>query len=96
MPVGSRFRELVKQYFKRCPSLSELPPTLAELLRVIGITRADARMLTKDRPYYFGARLAQAWPKAFPSGQERPADVSHWNNQSKVFTKSLYLLKKGT
>jgi hypothetical protein len=80
---------LVRNYFRRHP---ELPDTLSKLLHTIGLTPADAALLRKVYgPHYWGARMAQAWPKAFPSGQALPATISMWNNLSKALGGSLNL-----
>jgi len=82
-----RADKLVRNYLgRRLP----LPGTLTELLRAIGLTPADARLLRQAYgPHYWGARMAQAWPKAFPSGQARPAMFSTWNNLSNALKYSL-------
>src|SRR6516165_7271736 len=84
-----RADKLVRNYLgRRLP----LPGTLTELLRAIGLTPADARLLRQAYgPHYWGARMAQAWPKAFPSGQALPATISMWNNLSKALGGSLNL-----
>jgi hypothetical protein len=94
-PAGKPIRKarradkLVRNYLRRH---LPLPDTLAELLRAIGLTPADARLLRQAYgPHYWGARMAQAWPKAFPSGQARPAVISTWNNLSNVLGRSLNL-----
>jgi hypothetical protein len=82
---------LVRNYFRRHP---ELPDTLSALLRAIGLTPADAALLRKVYGrYYFLWRYAQAWPKAFPSGQASPAMISTWNNLGKALKVSLNLAR---
>jgi hypothetical protein len=73
----------VRHYFKRHRLVESdyLPQTLAELLRAMGLTARDGRMLEEIcGEYYFPARYAQSRPKPFPSGQASPAWASTWNN----------------
>jgi hypothetical protein len=89
----------VKRYFRNHPrpTLENLPATLGELLRAIGLTAADARALSaKFGRYYFRARIKHAWPALFPPGQEKPAVTSTWNNIGRAFerSQSLYLKEK--
>ena len=87
-----RADKIVRRYLARHP---ELPETLAELVRAIGLTAADARLLVEIYgPYYFLMRYAQAWPKPFPLGQTSPASLSMWNNTSKALRRSLNLMVK--
>src|SRR5262245_23832239 len=82
----------VRNYLRR---QLPLPNTLAELVRAIGLTSTDAKLLgeTYGR-YYFVMRIAQAWPKPLPFGQTSPAVFSTWNNQSKAMKYSLNLKVK--
>ena len=87
-----------RRYFRqhRGSSWTEvLPNTWGELLAAIGITAREAALLPETfGANYWGARIVQAWPKAFPSGQVSPAIASMWNIPGRAFKGSINLVRK--